>query len=252
MMTSPRLCVIVFQGRSGSSWLTSMLDQHPRVAFEGEILHELMSSGYKGSPEGWASQKRWIEDFMAGEVKTCLSPKADEMMKEVRVVGFKTKLDSIGDLSEFSRLLEEKNAVVIRLCRSNRLEQILSHLRALKLAERSGVWNVGVDSSYVADPLDVGSDIDAFFSANELYSYQETKIDGFVGRLSLPKYMLSYEQLLRDTENTMRHIYDVIGVDYINNTGLYKKMSPEDIACSVKDLGALKKMCSGTLLEQYL
>jgi hypothetical protein len=247
MNKSAKLCVILFQGRCGSSWLSSALNQHSQIAFEGEILEELKNVPWLGNEPGWESQMAWTEDFLDGKVL----PSIEESLKPEKpvVAGYKTKLSSVLDIECFYKYLHDKDAKIIRLVRANRLDQILSHIRAEILFSQKEQWNIKIDQSYSAEQIEI--DIDNFFYINQCFEYEETRLDTFLGRMTLKKHLVDYDELLKDNKNAMDRIYGFLGLDFQESKGIYKKMSPLDNFRYIRNYDQLKDASRGTNLFKF-
>ena len=83
--------VILFPGRTGSSWLVDALGRHPRIHAEGEIL-------VRRSPEEQPSI--WSGVWNRGSSR--------------RAAGFKTKLKDVVDPAALASAIEEAGVVVVR------------------------------------------------------------------------------------------------------------------------------------------
>ena len=113
--------VLLFRGRTGSSYLMSSIRSHPEIhACEEELIDHMRNN-----------RLRKINDFMVGE-----------QAQGFKVSGFKTKYSDIGNLDDFSSLLQDLKARVIVLERRNIIKQVVSFITGEILYNQTGDWNV--------------------------------------------------------------------------------------------------------------
>ena len=130
--------VVLFPGRSGSTYVISALDAHPQVAAKGEVLDPLR-------PEGPEAQLDWTRRFFRGRF---VSP--------YKAVGFKTKLRDVLDQDGFARILDEYDARLVYLDRRNDVKHAISRITARRLKDTTGRWNrYDGDARLDAFPVDV-------------------------------------------------------------------------------------------------
>jgi LPS sulfotransferase NodH len=175
----PTPFIVLFPGRTGSTWLISCLDSHPAIEAEGEQL-------VRRSPR---SQRRWVERFYG------------RRRRDVLARGFKTKLKDVWDLDAFRDLLHEGEARVIVLARRNTIKLAVSTINARRLHEQTGRWNRSRGTEplppFDLDPADLERVIRECRERDE-------RLAAFAGTLDLPRLALFYEDLLAEPEARLR------------------------------------------------
>ena len=127
---------ILFEGRTGSSHLISLLDAHPCIKAYYEELVPLKASGSK-------SQISWIE--------INLQP---AFFSRYKAIGFKTKLSDVVDPDEFEQCLRGLNTNIIYMYRKNRVKAVISHIRSWLLKQKMNVYNA-TSANRVLPPHDI-------------------------------------------------------------------------------------------------
>ncbi|MFM8971397.1 MAG: hypothetical protein ACKOOG_01890, partial [Actinomycetota bacterium] len=115
--------VILFPGRTGSTFLVSALDAHPDIEAKGEVLDGLRSRGAD-------VQRAWLDRYFRAT-----------LVGRYRAVGFKTKLRDVFDQEHFGASIDRHDARVIVLDRRNDVKHAVSRITARVLRERTGRWN---------------------------------------------------------------------------------------------------------------
>lgn len=230
-LTSRRLppCrfVVLFPGRTGSSFLISCLRSHPELLAEGEGLA-------RKPPD---EQQRWIHElYDTPRAQTC------------RAVGFKTKLKDVWNLEAFAGLLRARDVRVISLRRRNPVKLAVSTLNARRLHGQTGRWNrtAGVPA---LGPLSVTTEelaemIDRCIAA-------QAEVDAFVRLLALPSTALDYEDLLEDRAEWLRGVTDFLGVAPQELHGTVEKATDDDLRVALADHDAHARHFAGTPLAAH-
>src|SRR5262249_43296180 len=115
----PRRFVLLFEGRSGSTYLMESLDAHPQVVAAHEILTEL-----KLEPD--------VARLQLERTRAFLTEPRDGA---IAAVGFKTKLADVVDRDAFAALLRALDVRIIHLRRRNLIKLALSVLNAKRLRQ---------------------------------------------------------------------------------------------------------------------
>src|SRR5688572_14961798 len=121
-----KLYVLLFEGRTGSTFLTAMLNQHPEILAAGERL-----DNYGNAPDAAAAQLASARQF--------LTP---PLVGPHRVRGFKTKLREVKDPAAFAALLQEKRVHILYMQRRNRIKTTVSGFTGRRLYEKTAKWNL--------------------------------------------------------------------------------------------------------------
>lgn len=208
--------VILFVGRSGSSWLVEALDGHPRIVSRGEEL-----VGRDG-----ADQIRWIERFLR-----------PSLLRRGRAKGFKTKLIDVAQPERFADILRQRECRVITLVRHNAVRQTISWSRSEALFAEHGRHNTD-DPAQV--PGAVRIEPGEFVERLGWIEEGRQEVLDFAAGLGLPLLGISYEDMVRDTSRTFAAVQRFLGVEpRALNAGLLK-MTGEDLSGAVSNLAELR------------
>jgi LPS sulfotransferase NodH len=169
--------VILFTGRSGSSYLSSLLNSHPNVICEGEMLAQII---YAGEPP--EKQLTWSRQFFEAE-----------RPPQILCVGYKTKLSDVVESERFQGLLKELDVRVVHLVRRNLVKQVVSAMNAERLHQTTGQWNIRDEGerlgAFHADPAKFDVTLRNRVSG-------EKQLATSVSSLQLPTMRVDYEDLL--------------------------------------------------------
>ena len=214
-------------GRTGSSYLVSCLQSHPRSLCEGERLVGLDSA---------EAQERWIDRFYRRRFR-------------IRAMGFKTKLKDVHDREVLAACLRRHGADVICMRREDVLRQAISVLRARELKSRFGVWNRNVDTPDLGPSrIDLG-ELDRVIAD---CLRQREELERYVSELDLPATVVNYEQLLADLPGTMGPILDRLGVRRRTLLASTRKNTDDRLERIIVNYDELRTHLAGTGCERYL
>ena len=152
--------VLLFPGRSGSTYLISALDAHPAITAKGEVLDPIR-------PQGPEAQLDWTRRYFRGPI-----------VNRSTAVGFKTKLRDVLDQDGFARLLTEFDARLIYLDRRNDVKHAISRITARRLKDTTGRWN-RYDGDATLEAFDV--DLDDFAERLAAVEAEKATIAEYVG-----------------------------------------------------------------------
>jgi LPS sulfotransferase NodH len=220
--------VLLFPGRSGSTYLISALDAHPAITAKGEVLDPIR-------PQGPEAQLDWTRRYFRGPV-----------VNRSKAVGFKTKLRDVLDQDGFARLLEEFDARLIYLDRRNDVKHAISRITARRLKDSTGRWN-RYDGDATLEAFDV--DLDDF--AERLTAVEEEKatIAEYVGAVDRPLLHLDYEDLLAEPDPTFHRVLAFLGLPPAPIRGNTLKNTSDDLRDVVANFDALRARYAGTRYE---
>jgi LPS sulfotransferase NodH len=222
--------VILFIERDGSTYLTSMLMEHPEIQAEYEKFAVLRQQGAHGK-----EQLAWLDDFLT---PPWLGKKA--------ALGFKTKLVDVLDMNGFTHLLERKHCHIIQMRRRNMVKAVVSRINARRLYEASGNWNLYKESDRLP-PLDV--DLDQFDQFLEERRQADQALDDYVTGLNLPKIKVEYEDLLVNRDRVMNELFAFIRVQPQQLKGKTLKNTQDDLREVVLNFDDLRTRYAGTVYE---
>ena len=185
--------VILFEGRTGSTHLTTLLDSHPRVRAQREVL-----GGLKTRNEGSAAQLIWADG--------ALTTPADGSLD---AVGFKTKLRDVIDKDSFAELLLRHEARVIHLERNNVVKQALSGINAQKLARATGRYNLFDEANRLPPQQIDPKELHENLLRREQW---QRDLHEFLVRHAMPTLHVTYERLLAGEEDAVGDVLQFLGV----------------------------------------
>lgn len=224
--------IILSQQRSGARFLASLLDKHSSIKCGNEELFNRL-------------KKRGLKDLME-------SGSFDEYMKQISIsmdflrdsekndndgnfthVGFELMYDQ--GVKRFSshllHELNEENIKIIHLIRKNKLHQYVSHesfekdrqLRA-EMKHKAHPTNEAEVSALDASALDgnIRDIFDYIMDKNSENRYLEELLDAEFGRKGF--YTVYYEDLNRDIQGEMAHIFDFLDLNHETVESEYVKI----------------------------
>jgi LPS sulfotransferase NodH len=225
---SPQRFVVLFEGRTGSTYLIESLNSSSYIRAEGEILVD-------SKDLDWRTQEKKILQSFRGS-----------LLRQPRAVGFKTKLRDITDPEAFSDLLQSLDVKLIFLKRRNRIKTVVSMFRSRLLKEKVGDYNARSKALSLGKlPLDP----DKFDELLKMREALDDKLEEFVDTLGLPTLEMFYEELLADETSFFQRIYEFLGVPYAEGRGETVKNTSDDLRESVENYEELKSRYAGTPYE---
>ena len=228
---SPTRFVVLFPGRTGSTWLVEALDAHPLVSTGYEVMASGLDNG--DSPEQQIERAR----------RALAAPRKEA----AAAVGFKAKLRDVLDRDAFADLLEEFDTRPILLTRRNVIKLNVSSFNSERLRERTGDWNLYDRRSVADEPLWI--DPDAFVQRLGWYEQELSELAEFTGQLGRPALWLFYEDLLREETETLALAFRFLGVEPIAARGRTVKSLPDDLRRALRNFDELRACFTGTRYE---
>ena len=221
--------VILFEGRTGSTFLTEHLDSHPYIRAHMEIL-----SPYKND----------VPIAQLRKAREILTP---SIISRHKAVGFKTKLRIITDPSAFADLLHELNVRIIYLQRRNPIKVVLSAINSNLLKKQINDFNV-YSKGQKMGALKI--DIKKFDRKLKEREELDSKLEHYVNSLDLPILPLFYEDLIRDQDKELRRISDFLNVQYKKTEAKVLKHTKDDLHEAILNFEEVKSYYSGTKYER--
>jgi hypothetical protein len=219
-----QLFVLLFEGRTGSSYIISALNQHPEIKAEGEELAFINTS---------ASQINWIKDLFNS------TPRKG-------AVGFKTKLRVVIDKESFSETLVSYNAKIIFLGRRNIIKSVVSDINANRLKKAFGDYNIRKDKHRLPPPKIYPDMFNDWLLNRERL---DAELNSFVKSLNLPTLKIFYEDLLMDESGLFTKILSFLGLEHVEMKGNFLKVTSDDLRYAVKNFDELRSYYIGTPYE---
>jgi hypothetical protein len=199
-------------GRSGSSLLTSYINQLPDLICYGEILVGL-SCDEQAAMLQLLSQGARIEPRYpaAADPTYFLIPPWRKHDDEIVAVGLKVKYGDLEGIEATLNFLREANFQVMYTIRKSIIRVVLSRLRSRELYEKTGGYT-NMDPSNVFSKITV--DVEQFekLLVKERRHYDD--LNDIVTRSGCPIIGVEYEALVSDTANTLNRIAEFLGSSY--------------------------------------
>lgn len=205
--------VNLMNGRSGSTLLTSYLNQIPDIICYPEVLAaidadqqtRLIQLMLQGGPI------EQINHIAASEVYYPTTQLRDKDMSQLMAVGMKTKYGDIHDLSAFIETIKNNYFQVIYMVRQNVLKTVLSRVRAETFFKQYGDYNV-TDKGQVIGKTVV--DLDRFAAMLEMEQRFNDDLNSIVIRTGRPALQVAYEDLAQNTVPVLNQILLFLGSRY--------------------------------------
>jgi LPS sulfotransferase NodH len=179
-------------GRTGSELLVSLLNSHPQIACDGELL---------------AVRRHWSERFVEGRA-TAVARRAGKRAYGIKVLPQHIHdTQTVPEPADWVRHLSSRGWQVIHLRRANRLHQALSMVRASKTQ-----WHFRADEVGTFQPMAV----DAMQTIGVMYivEFLEHQIDQMLK--GVEHLSLCYEDDLEDPASQARTVATIcqrLGID---------------------------------------
>lgn len=221
--------VILMMGRSGSSYLTALLDSHPRILAKGEKL-----AGMK-KPQ---KQRSWTERFFS-----------EPPPSGVTAIGFKTKVKDIADKDAFAELLREQTVRILLLRRRNVVKMTISWLNAERLFQETGEWNLTKKEDPLPAPV---IDPERFAHRLEQMEKATAALEQYGNGLGLPCHSLYYEDLLIDLDSALEKIFRFLDVESAPTQCELRKNTSDNLRDAIMNFDELRTRYVGTpYLEMF-
>ena len=231
--------VLLSTYRSGSSFLRSMLDAHPRVRCSSEFYcYDYQFWDFEQvktqDPEGFAELRalhvsdpiRFIEEY---------GFRSDD--RHVRATGFTLMYDqpvTSRPAAVWDWLAANSDIRVIDLRRRDELLRYVSFMRAM-MTQR---WVRGSRSAASPRPAPVYVDPDAFLGeVARLTEQRDTALRRFAGH---PILSLSYEALSNETDSELARVFDFLGVEPMGGRPTTLKQSESDPRAYISNYDELR------------
>ncbi len=250
--------VIIFQGRSGSTMLASLLASHPDILCRKEEFS--MDNAAEFDARG--HRNRILSPFFTEPEITNPTPEqCVERLKKIfakrfKAMGFKFKFpNQVDSFPEVMAALRQRadDIRVIRLFRINQMKRGVSrqHLVRLLLSPsntelRGGNTQAEKQSGKIVVDLAM---LKSFFKRQQRQQERLEKI-----LVDFPhRHEIAYEELLADQDDVMRGLLEFLGVDpEIGLTTNLRKLTPDRLKDIVENYTELVAAFEGTEYEEFL
>jgi len=234
---------IIFQGRSGSSYLQGLLDTHLDISCKGEIFdldkEKLLNKELERDPKyKGVSTRKVLENIFS---------------QPVMASGFKFKyLEQVELYPEvWQYLFERRDKIkVILLSRINLIKTAISLQNRVRLTNEGRDPNIRKDSGFYIGKLNL--DIKLAIRYIKRRKERDCELNKLVEDF---KYVLkiNYEDLLYKRDETLKKVLEFLEVSvYLDLKEYTRKITPDDIKEAVENYDDLVEALKGTEFEKYL
>ena len=245
--------VMLFLGRTGSTYIIDVLNQSPAVKFEGEWLER-----FKESDDSTEKQIQWIKQLFS-----------EKNIRKYEAIGFKTKTFDIPDVSAFKLQMQNLCPTMLVLSRRNVVKHALSIIRieerAKKLEESltpgewerkkrtPAIWNV-YDSTetFHRTRVDTKRLHDLVLWLESASASQSALVLELIRLADLDIVTIEYEDLIVDKESFFRKLFSLLGAASPNFVDRVFKHTPNEIGEVVENLDELISYYRGTKYEKFV
>jgi LPS sulfotransferase NodH len=222
-----RRYVLLFQGRTGSSYLTELFWCDPRIRARGEHISVIRERG------GGADEQ------LAGARGALMPP----LFGRHAVVGFKVQLHEVLDTEAFADVLRAAKARVLYMQRRNKVKLTASELMGWRLFRATGKWNIHRDEDRLP-PARV--EVEEFRAAFDERERKEKRLAAFVRRLGLPTLEIFYEDLQKDEKGTLARVFGHFGLSPRPLKARMVKNNSDDLRAVLSNFDELRAAYAGT------
>ncbi|MGB3404810.1 MAG: hypothetical protein WBA77_19150 [Microcoleaceae cyanobacterium] len=219
--------IILFEGRTGSTHLATLLHQSPHISFLGEEPALL-------KPEGWKAQENWISQLFENPLEF-----NDVRIKSsAKVVGFRIKLRDVAEPQQFKKILEQYDVSVIYMRRLNLVKQAVSSIRAIDLSKTKGYYNL--DHHKHKEGLAAYSiPFQRFDQTLKWIEEVDLKLQDFIKTLNQPICEVCYEELLADRDAVLNKVIQFLDVPPFTPIEVVAKHTSDDLSEVISNFDAL-------------
>ena len=199
--------------RSGSTWMTRLLDNHPQIRMlKGDPLY-VHSGYYDDNLPRYCDYKKEHNAFRPWALFNYLALFENYESEFHDILGYKVMYNHIKHNPEFLLKLLTDNYRVIHLARRNHLDLMISRA----VGKQYDVFHIKKSSKEKRPvSLDTSSLIQSFDFQERAYQYAKL----FLKLAPIKSLEVHYESLLTDKENILRSIGNFLGVD--SNPSLFQ------------------------------
>ncbi len=240
--------VILFGGRTDSSYLVSCLNSHPNVLCYGEMLNSSKLERQKSFCMALVEGKP-LEDFSKFALPARYCHEHTMTDRLLHAVGLKTKLADIADKNLFQQFLQNHHFRVIYLTRRNPVKQALSGFNARRLHKVARIYNA-VEDSQVQGAIYV--EPDELLAKAKKQVIGEQRIEGFINSLGLRTLKLQYEDMLHMPARFFERVLGFLEVENVPVNGKTLKNTPDRLSDAIVNFDEVAARLKGTEFEDFL
>jgi LPS sulfotransferase NodH len=220
--------VILFVGRTGSTYLQELLDSHPNIRCLSEAMPDLKDKGE-------STQLKWVE--------WALTP---PLIGQYRAVGFKTKLSDVLDHGGFGQTLKRNQVKIIHLQRRNRIKAAVSYFNVRRVWEKTGEWGLYDEKDRPGLVYIDPTEFDQALKRREEY---ERVLGNFINQIDLPLLSMDYDDLLLHRDKVLQTIFGYLWVKPKPVFTNAKKITTDNLRNAFLNFDELRSRYVGTPYE---
>ena len=231
--------ILLFQGRTGSTYVTDRLNAHPVIKMDPEVWG---GWGFQVQESEIAEhikmQQNWLRRFYL-----------QEHHKGMKAIGFKTKIDDVLEKRDFINFLREHQLRIIHMTRRNMVKLVISEINAQRLYDKVSTWNLESEKDRPG-PFEL--DLDRFDEQLRWREQIEAWLASYIKLISLPTLTLCYEDMLYDNRAFFSRIYEFLGVPFVDTVGKTFKNTSNDLRNVITNFDALLARYKYTIYEPMI
>ena len=228
--------IILFQGRTGSTFLVNALQKHPEVRVRGEFLAPIDAYPRRDAK----TQNQALECFFE---KPSLGKK---------IVGFKTKLMDVADKQAMKAFIEQHRIKTIVMTRKNQVKLAISRITSARIHERtkerygSKAWNLYDEKDRLPPQV---IPVKEFQRVLDDVVKDIRRLDRFVSTLNVPKLHLEYTDLLKDKQVWFKSVFDFLEIRSMELDSNVRKNTNDDLRQCIVNFDELSQSVRDTPFE---
>lgn len=231
---SPKRFILFGRGRSGTTTLVSLLNSHPQIVCEGEILA--------------------LPVFFPRQHVLARCANSGAAVYGCKILSYQvSQVQPIKERQQFISDLSRLGFQIIYLKRRNLLQHALSNMRARQFGFHSKTSELAPGAGSAGAPAAITVDPDELLrwmqGSAHLERFESEALQ------DVPHLPLVYEDHLADAsshEATAASAFDFLGLDHVPVSTEYRKLSPASLRDSVANYDELVQALHGTPFAPYL
>jgi len=239
-------CIILGRSRTGSNFLSNLLNAHPQIMIYGEIFKSRERVGWNLFPASLPREREL--DLIRNHPLDFLDKRLFRAyQKRLKAVGFKMFYYHAEEPEwkpVWQHLLSNKDIAVIHIKRANILKTHLS----FKKAQMTDHWLQGGRMS-VKEGQAIALDFEECQAAFEQTRRWEEEYDELFAEHR--KLDLLYEDLTADLAKQSKRIQDFLGVDSLDLKPLTRKQAKMSLSQAISNYEELREEFRGTPWESF-
>ena len=239
--------VILGTGRTGSTFLQSLLNSHSQIVAFGEIFQSYDAIRWDYGSYRKDAPRRQLSACQDDPVRFLETHVFAKFPRGISAVGFRlfyTHAQHPRQTGLWSYLSKCVDLKIIHLKRRNVLRAYLSHMTA----SVSGRWKE-LSGKSGDDSISVHMDLDACLQKFIETRTQEKKHDSLFANHQ--KIELFYEELSRDYTTEMQRLQQFLGVEYEQVVPATHKQARLPLSLAISNYNELKQGFKGTPWEEF-